>query len=66
MQKTHQKNCLANGNSLSNSATNENSESVPLKISQCMSRSVQTHTEILYSAIWLRNKEQLKYAYLYN
>lgn len=57
MQRTAQKN---------NGAGIHNEDSVPLKISQCMSRSVQTHTEILYSAIWLRNKEHLKYAYLYN
>ena len=39
---------------------------VPLSISQCMSRSVQMQSEIVYSAIWLRNVEQAKYAYLYN
>lgn len=50
----------------SGGANDENNDSVPLKISQCMSRTVQTQSEILYSVIWLRNKEHLKYAYLYN
>ena len=31
-----------------------------------MSRTVQTQSEIIYSAIWLRNVEHAKYAYLYN
>jgi hypothetical protein len=41
-------------------------EDLPLQINQCMSRSVQTQSEILYSAIWLKNVEHVKYAYLYN
>ena len=38
----------------------------PLAISQCMSKTVQTHSEIQYSAIWVKNIEHVKYAYLYN
>ena len=31
-----------------------------------MSRTAQTQSEIIYSAIWLRDVEHAKYAYLYN
>ena len=41
-------------------------DNMPLSINQCMSRTVQTHSEIVYSAIWLKNVEHAKYAYLYN
>ena len=37
-----------------------------LSINQCMSRTVQMQSEIVYSAIWLKNVEHAKYAYLYN
>ena len=41
-------------------------DNVQLSITQCMSRTIQTQSEIIYSAIWLRNVEHAKYAYLYN
>ena len=37
-----------------------------LQINKCAKTPVTMHSETVYSAIWLKNVENCKYAYLYN